>query len=126
MFDSKYILLTLLTIILTLSNFSFPALAQELWQGTGRIISGKGEGASVELRLLVKNKKVSFLSGISKGQQIKLASVNPLKGEVKTDVGIWRFLESDHELSISLSQNTPNRLIHYRLYPMSEQLNDEG
>ena len=126
MFDSKYTLLTLVTITWTISNCSLSALAQELWQGTGRIISGKGEGASVGLQLLVKNQKVIFLSGISQGQQIKLASVNPLRGEVKTDVGIWRFLESDHELSISLSQNTPNRLIHYRLYPMSEQLNDEG
>lgn len=126
MFDYKHALLTLFTTVLTISSLSFPALAQELWQGKGRIISGKGEGASVGLKILVKNKQVTFLSGISQGQQIQLASANPLEGEVKTDMGIWRFLESEQELGISLVQNTPDRLIQYRLYPVSEQLKDEG
>ncbi|MEM7590741.1 MAG: hypothetical protein AAF383_04350 [Cyanobacteria bacterium P01_A01_bin.83] len=122
MFDYKHVLLTLLTI----SSLSFPALAQELWQGKGRIISGEGEGASVGLKILIKDKQVTFLSGISQGQQIQLASANPLEGEVETELGIWRFLESEDELGISLSQNTPARLIHYRLYPISGRLEDEG
>ncbi len=126
MCDRKHALLTFLATLLTVSTLSFPALAQELWQGKGRIISGKGEGASVGLKLLVKDKKITFLSGISKGQKIKLTSVNPLEGEVKTDVGIWRFLESGQELSIILAQNSPYRLIHYRLFPVSERANNEG
>ena len=101
-------------------------MAQELWSGKGRIISGEGEGASVGLKIAVKDKQITFLSGISQGQQIQLASANPLEGEVKTELGIWRFLESDDELGISLSQNTPDRLIHYRLFPVSEHSKNEG
>lgn len=126
MFDYKHTLLTSVATVLTISSLSFPALTQELWSGKGRIISGEGEGASVGLKILVKDQQVTFLSGISQGEQIELASTNPLEGEVKIDVGIWRFLESDQELGISLAQNMPARLIHYRLFPMSEQSKDEG
>ncbi len=125
MFSFKYTLLSLIATTFTLLVLSFPALAKELWQGKGRIISGEGEGASVGLKVLVEDNQVTFLSGALKGQQIELASANPLEGEVKTDVGIWRFLESEQELGISLSQNTPYRLIHYRLFPVSKQPSEE-
>ena len=125
MFFFKHTLLSLIATIFTVLVFSFPTLARELWQGKGRIISGEGEGASVGLKILVEEDRVTFLSGALKGQQITLASANPLEGEVITDVGIWRFLESEQELGISLSQNMPYRLIHYRLFPVSEQNIDE-
>ena len=125
MFSFKHTLITIIATTFTVLVLSFPALAKELWQGKGRIVSGEGEGASVGLKILVQEDRVTFLSGALKGQQIKLASANPLEGEVITDVGIWRFLESEQELGISLSQNTPYRLIHYRLSPVSEQHIDE-
>lgn len=125
MFDYKHALVTLLTNVLTLSSLSTPAFAQELWSGKGRIISGEGEGASVGLKILVKDKQVTFLSGISQGQQIELVSGDPLKGEVKTDVGIWRFFKWDDEFHISLLQNTPERQIIYLLFPVSEQSKDK-
>ncbi|NJK56990.1 MAG: hypothetical protein HC939_13760 [Pleurocapsa sp. SU_5_0] len=126
MFSCKQSLLSLVTISLAISTLSFPALAQKIWQGKGRIISGEGEGASVGLKILVKDKQLTFLSGISQGQQIKLDSVNPLKGEIKTDMGAWRFLESEQELGVIWSQKEPYRLIHYLLVPVSEYPNNEG
>ena len=100
MFSCKHSLLSLVTISLAISTLRFPALAQNIWQGKGRIISGEGEGASVGLKILVKDKQLTFLSGISQGQQIKLDSVNPLKGEIKTDMGELQFLESEQELGV--------------------------
>ena len=126
MFSCKHSLLSLVTISLAISTLRFPALAQNIWQGKGRIISGEGEGASVGLKILVKDKQLTFLSGISQGQQIKLDSVNPLKGEIKTDMGEWRFLESEQELGVILSKKKPYRLIHYLLFPVSEYPNNEG
>lgn len=120
MFSCKHLLLTLGITVVNLSILTLTAGAQEIWQGKGRILSGKGEGASVGLKILVKNKQLTFLSGIAQGQQIELISGNPIEGKIATEVGVWRFLEFEQELGISLSQKKPYRLIHYRLLLISK------
>ena len=116
MFPLTNSLLTIFATIFLVTFSNFPVLAKEMWQGRGRIIDGEGEGASVGLKILVKDNQVTFLTGASKGQQIELTSTNPLRGEADTEVGKWRFLETNEELAISLSQNSPYRLIRYRLF----------
>lgn len=109
-----------LHIILTASllwGLSSPALAQQIWSGTGKIISGAGEGGTVRLKLEITDNYVQFLSGPAKNEppfQLKNSTI--INETVETKAGTWQFFQTGKELGISLSQNHPYRIIRYRLF----------
>ena len=109
-----------LHIILTASllwGLSSPALAQQIWSGTGKIISGAGEGGTVGLKLEITENNVQFLSGPSKNEPpFQLNNTTDINGTVETKAGTWQFFQTGKELGISLSQNHPYRIIRYRLF----------
>ncbi|MEH1918416.1 hypothetical protein [Nostoc sp.] len=101
-------------------GLSSPAFAQQIWLGTGRIISGAGEGGTVELKLSVTDNNVQFLSGPSKDEPpFQLNNSTGLNGTVNMNAGTWQFVQTGNELGVSLSQNNPYRIIRYHLFPKS-------
>jgi hypothetical protein len=106
----------MLTTASLLWGLSSPAFAQQIWSGTGRIVSG--EGGTVELKLNVKDNRVQFLTGPSKNEPpFQLNNSTGLNGTVKMNAGTWEFFQTGDELGVSLSQNNPYRIIRYRLFP---------
>jgi len=102
---------------IALSLISSSALAEShIWQGTGRIINGAGEGSTVELTLRIVNNEVTFLSGPSQNEKIILRSASPLIGEGKTKAGSWQVLQTEEKtIGVTLAQENPYRLIRYIL-----------
>ncbi|MEH2466326.1 hypothetical protein [Nostoc sp.] len=108
----------ILTTVSLLWGLASPAFAQQIWSGTGRIISGAGEGGTVELKLVVADNRVQFLSGPSKNDPpFQLNNSTGLNGTVNMNAGTWQFVQTENELGVSLSQNNPYRIIRYRLFP---------
>lgn len=108
----------MITTVSLLWGFGSPAFAQQIWSGTGRIVSGAGEGGSVELKLNVTDNNVQFLSGPSKNDPpFQLNNSTGLNGTVNMNAGTWQFVQTGNELGVSLSQNNPYRIIRYRLFP---------
>jgi hypothetical protein len=108
----------MLTIASLLWGLGSPAFAQQIWSGTGKIVSGAGEGGTVELSLSIIDYYVQFLSGPSKNElPFQLNKSTDLKGTVTMNAGTWEFVQTGNELGVSLSQNNPYRIIRYRLFP---------
>ncbi|MEH2182476.1 hypothetical protein [Nostoc sp.] len=108
----------ILTTVSLLWELGLPAFAQQIWSGTGRIVSGAGEGGLVELKLEITDKNVQFLSGPSKNEPpFQLNNSTGLNGTVNMNAGTWQFVQTGNELGVSLSQNNPYRIIRYRLFP---------
>lgn len=109
-----------LHIILTASllwGLNSPALAQQIWSGTGKIVSGAGEDGTVGLKLEITDNNVQFLSGPSKNEPpFQLKNSTNINETVETKAGTWQFLQTEKELGISLSQNNPYRIIRYHLF----------
>ncbi|BAY76536.1 hypothetical protein NIES25_29880 [Nostoc linckia NIES-25] len=111
-------LYVILTTVSLLCGLTSPAFAQQIWSGTGRIVSGAGEGGLVELKLEVKDNNVQFVSGPSKNEPpFQLNNSTGLNGTVNMNAGTWQFVQTGNELGVSLSQNNPDRIIRYRLFP---------
>ncbi|MGI0480374.1 hypothetical protein ACN4EE_06245 [Geminocystis sp. CENA526] len=105
--------------LISSSNLSAVA-GNHIWQGTGRIINGAGEGSTVELTLRIVNNEVTFLSGPSQNERIILRSASPLIGEGKTKAGSWQVLQTEEKtIGVTLAQENPYRLIRYILKAQS-------
>ncbi|BAZ00730.1 hypothetical protein NIES37_47260 [Tolypothrix tenuis PCC 7101] len=108
----------ILTTASLLWGLSSPAFAQQIWSGTGKIVSGAGEGGTVELSLSIIDYNLQFLSGPSKNEPpFQLNKSTDLNGTVTMNAGTWEFVQTGNELGVSLSQNNPYRIIRYRLFP---------
>lgn len=100
-------------LLLLLSFLSIPADASQIWQGTGRVISGMGEGGSVELRLEVDGETVRSLFGPP--LEGKIQNSPNLNGVIQTQTGNWQIQQCGEELCINLHQYNPKQVIFYRL-----------
>ena len=106
---------TLCQTLLLLSLLSLPANARQLWEGTGRVISGMGEGGSVDLLLEVDSEIVRSLWGPPLYGNIQ-TSPN-LSGTIETKSGTWQIKQCGEELCINLQQYIPKQAVFYRLKP---------
>ncbi|MEM8807040.1 MAG: hypothetical protein AAGF01_13530 [Cyanobacteria bacterium P01_G01_bin.38] len=88
------------------------ALANQSWEGPGRIIRGAGRGAAVPaLQLETQANRVRFLSGPDAGEQIELDD----QDSAETETGTWQFSRTNSRLEATLYQDDPYRVIFYRL-----------
>lgn len=101
--------------LLLLSMLSLPASASQIWEGTGRVISGVGEGGSVDLRLEVDDEVVRSLWGPP--LYGKIQSKPNLSGTIQTKNGTWQIEQCSEELCINLQQYNPKQAVFYRLQP---------
>lgn len=100
-------------ILLLLSFLNIPANASQIWQGTGRVISGMGEGGSVELHLEVDGETVRSLLGPPlEGKIQKSPTIDVV---IKTQTGKWQIQQCGEELCINLQHYNPKQVIFYRL-----------
>ena len=91
---------TLCQMLLLLGMLSFPASASQIWEGVGRIITGVGEGGSVDLRLeidgeIVRSLWIPPLYG-------KIQTTPNLNGTIQTKSGTWLFKQCGEELCVNL------------------------
>lgn len=90
---------------------STSALANQRWEGPGRIIRGAGKGAAVPvLQLETRANRVRFLSGPDAGEQIELDD----QDSAETATGTWQFVRADNQLEATFYQDDPYRVIFYR------------
>ncbi|MHC5820904.1 MAG: hypothetical protein ACYT04_34805 [Nostoc sp.] len=92
-----------------------PASASQIWQGTGRIISGIGEGGSVELQLEFDGEVVKSLSGPPLDGRINTEP--SLNGVIKTNTATWQIERCGEDLCVNLQQYNPKQTVFYRLQP---------
>ena len=92
--------------------------AQEIrdgkWEGTGRIVSGSGQGGGVELELEVQANQVKFISGPDASQTVTVE-----RGRVSSQNGDWAFEpcgDNMENLCVTFEQNRPARVIRYLLH----------
>ena len=97
---------------------SSPVSAQELregtWEGSGRIVSGSGQGGGVELALEVRGTQVEFISGPDANQTVSVEG-----GRAPTPSGNWAFEQcgdNRENLCVTFEQNQPARVIRYLLH----------
>lgn len=101
--------------LLLLGICSLPAKASQIWEGTGRVISGVGEGGSVELRLELDGETVRSLWGPPLYGTIQ---INPsLSGTIQTKTNNWQFEQCGEDLCVNLQQYNPKQIVFYRLQP---------
>lgn len=106
---------TLCQMLLLLSILSLPASASQIWEGVGRVISGVGEGGSVDLRLEVDGEIVRSLWGPP--LYGKIQAIPNLSGTIQTKSGTWQIEQCGEELCINLQQYNPKQAVFYRLQP---------
>lgn len=106
---------TLCQTLLLLGIFSFPASASQIWEGTGRVISGVGEGGSVDFLLEVDGEIVRSLWGPPLYGKIQ-TSPN-LNGTIQTKSGTWQIEQCGEQLCINFQQYNPKQTVFYRLQP---------
>lgn len=112
----KFPLAIFLTTSSLLWGLSLPALAQQIWSGMGKIVSGVGEGALVQLDLQITDDRLQFLSGPSQAEApLQLNSYNYLNFTVQTNAGTWQFFQKNNSLEVTLRQTNPDRFIQYFL-----------
>ncbi|NBD33039.1 MAG: hypothetical protein GVY17_08780 [Cyanobacteria bacterium] len=96
---------------------AIPAWADQRWEGSGRVVRGAGNGASVpKLQLKTDDNTrewVVFLSGPDAGQRVQLTN----NSSVKTASGVWHFSSGNRRLEAKFYQDEPYRVIRYRLRP---------
>lgn len=90
-----------------------PALAGQVYEGSGQIVSGPGQGGSVNLRLEIEGNRVRSLSGPPLDGNIQ--SDGSLNGVVRMGANTWRIEQCGADLCVQLQQAQPKRSIHYRL-----------
>ena len=105
-------LLTLIATIIFACSFSLTAIAGQIWQGRGEIVRGTGQGGSLRLKIDVEGNTVKFLSGPNRNQKVKVSNLN---GSVKIAQNTWQFQMQNGNLTITLYQQQPYRVILYRL-----------
>lgn len=103
---------TLVAVIVFVCSSAMIAMAGEVWQGKGKIVRGKGEGASLNLKVEVEGNTVKFLSGPHRNQQVTIANLN---GSAQIAQNTWHFKMHNGKLTITLYQEKPYRVILYRL-----------
>ncbi len=101
--------------ILLLGILILPASASQIWEGTGRIISGIGEGGSVELQLEFDGEIVRSLSGPPLDGIINTEP--SLNGVIKTKNATWQIERCGEDLCVNLQQYNPKQTVFYRLQP---------
>lgn len=106
---------TLCQTLLLLCVLGFPVNALQIWEGTGRVISGTGQGGSIKLQLAVDKDMVKSLSGPPLNDKIQIN--DDLSGIVQTDIGTWKFEKCGKDLCVSLQQHHPKQTVFYRLQP---------
>jgi hypothetical protein len=105
-------LLTLIATIIFFCSSSVIAVAGQIWQGQGEIVRGTGQGGSLGLKIDVEGNTVRFLSGPDRNKQVKVSNLN---GSVKISQNTWHFQMQNGNLTITLYQQQPYRVILYRL-----------
>lgn len=98
------------TTTIALCSLTSSAIAEQRWSGTGEIIEGLGEGASVELKVKITGNTVIIQSPPSPGEQVNLNQTTT------TDIGTWEVYNCNSNICATLKQNQPERTIYYRLY----------
>ena len=101
--------------ILLLVILILPASVSQIWEGTGRIISGIGEGGSVELQLEFDGEIVKSLSGPPLDGIINTKP--SLNGVIKTKTATWQIERCGEDLCVNLQQDNPKQTVFYRLQP---------
>jgi hypothetical protein len=112
---SSYRSCVLYQTILLLGILILPASASQIWEGTGRIISGTGEGGSVELQLEFDGEVVKSLSGPPLDGRINTEP--SLNGVIKTKTATWQIERCGEDLCVNLQQYNPKQTVFYRLQP---------
>lgn len=112
-FLSIFAFSTLCQMLLLLGMLSLPASASQIWEGVGRIISGVGEGGSVDLRLEIDGEVVRSLWGPPLYGKIQTNS--NLNGTIQTKSGTWLLEQCGEELCVNLQQYNPKQTVFYRL-----------
>ncbi|WP_431705646.1 hypothetical protein [Geminocystis sp. CENA526] len=92
-------------------------MAREIWRGKGQIIRGEGEGGLLNLILEIDDNTIKFLSGPSQNQVISLNSYSShLNNSIAVMDDTWHFQSQNSELTVTLYQKKPYRVIVYKLY----------
>lgn len=103
--------------LLLLGILNLSASAKQIWEGAGRVISGVGEGGSVDLRLELDGETVRSLWGPPLYGKIE---INPhLNGTIQTKSGTWQIEQCGEELCVNLQQYNPKQAVFYRLQKKS-------
>ncbi len=106
---------TLCQTLLLLGLLNFSASASQIWEGAGRVISGVGEGGSVELCLELDGETVRSLWGPPLYGKIL---INPnLSGTIQTKTSTWQIEQCGEDLCVNLQQYNPKQVVFYRLQP---------
>lgn len=101
----------LLAGLLTLGLGS-PTMAQQVWGGSGQILSGQGQGATVQLTVEMDQGQIRTQSGpplnapFSGGSQA-----------IQTEDGMWQIQQYGNQLSVTLHRG--DQVIRYQLLPQS-------
>lgn len=98
------------TAMAVVSTMNLPALAGQLWRGSGVISSGPGQGGTVSLSLTINGNSVTFHSGPSQNETETIKN-----GVVSSNSGKWYFERCGSDFCINFEQHSPNRTIYYRL-----------
>lgn len=76
---------------------ALPAWAGEIWQGSGSIISGSGQGGIVgNLSVEIGNQSIHFIDGPSQGERASVRSA--YNSSFGTNRGRWEFRRSGNDL----------------------------
>ena len=106
---------TLCQMLLLLSLFTLPANANEIWEGTGRVVNGLGRGGSVKLRLEIDGEIVRSLSDPPLYGKIK--TTPKLNGTIQTNSATWHLEQCGEDLCVNLQQHNLKQIVFYRLQP---------
>ncbi len=103
--------LGILTVLIGLSTeVSWAQSRPQIWSGTGQIISGQGQGATVQLTLEVGNGYIRTRSGPPLDTRYNRGSQ-----PIKTDDGMWQIEHQGDQLSVILHRS--DQVIRYQLTP---------
>lgn len=89
-----------------------------VWHGSGRVVSGQGEGASVHLVLETTPNRIRTQSGPTLD-----ASFSGGQQTVKNEAGTWQIESHGDRLGVTLYRD--NQIIRYQLLPSPSKGNSE-
>lgn len=88
--------------------------APQTWSGTGQIVNGQGQGATVQLMLEMGDGRIRTRSGPTLN-----APYSGGQTTVNTEEGLWQIEPQGNKLSVTLHRG--DQIIRYQLYPNAQQ-----
>ncbi len=88
--------------------------APQTWSGTGQIINGQGQGATVQLVLEMTEGRIRTRSGPSLNAPYAGGQTT-----LNTEEGLWQIEPQGNKLSVTLHRG--DQIIRYQLYPNASQ-----